>query len=209
MTEPNIDIVIDCHVLEAQLDFWAGALGYRKVGIRHNYGLLLPREPPTHRSSSSKCQNRRPRRRVCTSTSASRTSKSRPRSSRRLARVASMSVSQPKPTSSRWPTPRGTSSACAPVHHSTAEADLHHRPSPHRSSLRCSCLRMVTRSGSSYPEDRSRPEGDNARQLHPSALSPAIETAHTWDVLRRLCREGPDRLREVPVEATRCAQKPA
>jgi predicted enzyme related to lactoylglutathione lyase len=44
MIEPNIDIVIDCHDLEAQLTFWAAALGYRKMGAKENYGLLLPHE---------------------------------------------------------------------------------------------------------------------------------------------------------------------
>ena len=44
MIEPNIDIVIDCHDLEAQLDFWSAALEYRKIGIKDNYGLLVPRE---------------------------------------------------------------------------------------------------------------------------------------------------------------------
>ena len=45
MTQPNIDIVIDCHDLERLLDFWAAALGYRKVGVKDDYGLLLPAEP--------------------------------------------------------------------------------------------------------------------------------------------------------------------
>lgn len=44
MVEPNLDIVIDCEDLEAQLDFWAAALEYRKIGVRDNYGLLLPNE---------------------------------------------------------------------------------------------------------------------------------------------------------------------
>ena len=44
MIEPNIDIVIDCHDLEAQLDFWSAVLGYRKIGIKDNYGLLVPHE---------------------------------------------------------------------------------------------------------------------------------------------------------------------
>lgn len=41
---PNIDIVIDCHDLDTQLDFWSVALGYRKVGTKDDYGLLLPAE---------------------------------------------------------------------------------------------------------------------------------------------------------------------
>jgi catechol 2,3-dioxygenase-like lactoylglutathione lyase family enzyme len=45
MTEPNLDIVIDCNDLELLLDFWATALGYRKVGAKDNYGLLLPENP--------------------------------------------------------------------------------------------------------------------------------------------------------------------
>jgi predicted enzyme related to lactoylglutathione lyase len=44
MIEPNIDIVIDCHDLEAQLDFWSAALEYSKIGIKDNYGLLVPHE---------------------------------------------------------------------------------------------------------------------------------------------------------------------
>jgi hypothetical protein len=44
MIEPNIDIVIDCHDLEAQLDFWSAALEYHKIGIKDNYGLLVPHE---------------------------------------------------------------------------------------------------------------------------------------------------------------------
>jgi len=34
ITEPNIDVVNDCHDLELLLDFWAAALGYRKGGTR-------------------------------------------------------------------------------------------------------------------------------------------------------------------------------
>jgi len=45
MSTPNVDIVIDCNQLETLLDFWAAALSYRKVGIKDNYGLLLPAEP--------------------------------------------------------------------------------------------------------------------------------------------------------------------
>ena len=44
-TKPNIDIVIDCHDVELLLDFWAAALGYRKIGSRDQYGLLLPDDP--------------------------------------------------------------------------------------------------------------------------------------------------------------------
>lgn len=42
MADANLDIVIDCHNLEVLLEFWAKALGYRKVGIKDQYGLLLP-----------------------------------------------------------------------------------------------------------------------------------------------------------------------
>jgi len=45
MTEPNIDIVIDCSDVALLLDFWAIALGYRKVGIKDQYGLLMPENP--------------------------------------------------------------------------------------------------------------------------------------------------------------------
>jgi hypothetical protein len=45
MVEPNIDIVIDCHDLPVLLDFWAAALGYRKIGSKDQYGLLLPDNP--------------------------------------------------------------------------------------------------------------------------------------------------------------------
>ncbi len=31
MAEPNIDIVIDGHDIELLVDFWAAALGYRKI----------------------------------------------------------------------------------------------------------------------------------------------------------------------------------
>src|SRR5215831_6081604 len=44
MAEPNVDIVIDCTDLEAQLAFWAAALEYRMIGVKDNYGLLLPHE---------------------------------------------------------------------------------------------------------------------------------------------------------------------
>ena len=42
MTEPNVDIVIDCHDLEGLLDFWGAALDYREIHIKDNYTLLLP-----------------------------------------------------------------------------------------------------------------------------------------------------------------------
>lgn len=38
----NIDIVIDGHDVDALMEFWAAALGYRKIGSKDNYGLLLP-----------------------------------------------------------------------------------------------------------------------------------------------------------------------
>jgi len=40
--EPNIDIVIDCADPPALAGFWAAALGYRAVGFREPYFLLLP-----------------------------------------------------------------------------------------------------------------------------------------------------------------------
>ncbi len=45
MAEPNIDIVIDGHDIELLVDFWAAALGYRKIGVKDQYGLLLPDNP--------------------------------------------------------------------------------------------------------------------------------------------------------------------
>ncbi|HET6836225.1 MAG TPA: VOC family protein [Acidimicrobiales bacterium] len=45
MAEPNIDIVIDGHNIELLVDFWAAALGYRKIGVKDQYGLLLPDNP--------------------------------------------------------------------------------------------------------------------------------------------------------------------
>ena len=42
---PNIDIVIDCHDVDLLLEFWAAALGYRKIGSKDQYGLLLPDDP--------------------------------------------------------------------------------------------------------------------------------------------------------------------
>jgi hypothetical protein len=47
MTEqlkPNVDIVIDCADPERLAAFWAAALGYRAVGFREPYYLLLPTE---------------------------------------------------------------------------------------------------------------------------------------------------------------------
>jgi len=41
-SKPNIDIVIDCHDVDLLMDFWSVALGYRKIGKRGQYGLLLP-----------------------------------------------------------------------------------------------------------------------------------------------------------------------
>ena len=46
---PQLDLVIDCADPEALAGFWAPALGYRKVGFREPYFLLLPSqrsEPP-------------------------------------------------------------------------------------------------------------------------------------------------------------------
>jgi predicted enzyme related to lactoylglutathione lyase len=45
MAEPNVDIVIDCRDPAALIDFWATALGYRKIGVKDDYGLLLPDDP--------------------------------------------------------------------------------------------------------------------------------------------------------------------
>jgi hypothetical protein len=39
---PNVDIVIDCADPESLAAFWAQALGYRAVGFRDPYFLLLP-----------------------------------------------------------------------------------------------------------------------------------------------------------------------
>jgi predicted enzyme related to lactoylglutathione lyase len=39
---PNVDIVIDCADPESLARFWAEALGYRSVGFRDPYVLLLP-----------------------------------------------------------------------------------------------------------------------------------------------------------------------
>jgi len=41
-SKPNIDIVIDCRDVDLLMDFWSVALGYRKIGKRGQYGLLLP-----------------------------------------------------------------------------------------------------------------------------------------------------------------------
>ncbi len=48
MTEPNVDIVIDCVDPETLADFWAEALGYTKAGFFDPYFVLLPtvREHP-------------------------------------------------------------------------------------------------------------------------------------------------------------------
>jgi hypothetical protein len=44
MTQPNVDIVIDCHNLELLGKFWAAALGYRFIGANDEHCLLLPEE---------------------------------------------------------------------------------------------------------------------------------------------------------------------
>jgi predicted enzyme related to lactoylglutathione lyase len=44
VTEPNIDIVIDCADPETLADFWADALGYTKVGFFDPYFVLLAPE---------------------------------------------------------------------------------------------------------------------------------------------------------------------
>ncbi|HMC41554.1 MAG TPA: VOC family protein [Acidimicrobiales bacterium] len=43
-SSPNLDLVIDCADPEALADFWAAALGYRKVGFAEPYFLLLPQD---------------------------------------------------------------------------------------------------------------------------------------------------------------------
>jgi Glyoxalase-like domain/MerR, DNA binding len=43
--KPNVDIVIDCRDPGTLMDFWAAALGYRKIGVKDDYGLLLPKNP--------------------------------------------------------------------------------------------------------------------------------------------------------------------
>ena len=42
MSEPNIDVVIDCADPEALADFWAEALGYKKLGFFEPHFVLLP-----------------------------------------------------------------------------------------------------------------------------------------------------------------------
>jgi predicted enzyme related to lactoylglutathione lyase len=44
VTEPNIDIVIDCADPEALAVFWAEALGYTNAGFFDPYVVLLPLE---------------------------------------------------------------------------------------------------------------------------------------------------------------------
>jgi len=44
---PNMDLVIDCKDPEGLADFWATALGYRKVGFLEPY-FLLRSEDPSH-----------------------------------------------------------------------------------------------------------------------------------------------------------------
>ena len=44
---PNVDLVIDCKDPEGLADFWATALGYRKVGFLEPY-FLLRSEDPSH-----------------------------------------------------------------------------------------------------------------------------------------------------------------
>jgi predicted enzyme related to lactoylglutathione lyase len=48
MTEPNVDIVIDCGDPDSLADFWAEALGYAKAFAHEQYWVLLPpvREHP-------------------------------------------------------------------------------------------------------------------------------------------------------------------
>ena len=41
VTEPNVDIVIDCANPETLADFWAEALGYTKAGLFDSYFVLL------------------------------------------------------------------------------------------------------------------------------------------------------------------------
>jgi hypothetical protein len=45
MGHPNIDIVIDCNDVGRMTEFWAAALGYRRIGIKDDYGLLMPDDP--------------------------------------------------------------------------------------------------------------------------------------------------------------------
>jgi hypothetical protein len=42
MADPNIDVVIDCSDPETLATFWAGALGYAKIGLFDQYFVLLP-----------------------------------------------------------------------------------------------------------------------------------------------------------------------
>jgi predicted enzyme related to lactoylglutathione lyase len=48
VSQPNVDIVIDCADPEALAEFWAAALGYTKAGFFDPYFVLLPpvREHP-------------------------------------------------------------------------------------------------------------------------------------------------------------------
>ena len=43
MTEPNVDIVIDCADPEALAEFWAAALGHTKAGLFDPYFVLVSR----------------------------------------------------------------------------------------------------------------------------------------------------------------------
>ena len=113
-SKPNIDIVIDCHDVELLLDFWAAALGYRKVGGRDQYGLLLPDDPGHPPVLLQRVPDRSQRRPACTSTSASTTSRPKRGSSNDSAPPGSTSASRLMPRSSRWPIRRATSSASAP-----------------------------------------------------------------------------------------------
>ena len=48
MSDPNVDIVIDCNDPEVLAEFWAEALGYSKAGFFDPFFVLLParREHP-------------------------------------------------------------------------------------------------------------------------------------------------------------------
>lgn len=48
MTEPNVDIIIDCHDIELLLAFWAAALGTGPAGPGSSTACCCPMIPYTH-----------------------------------------------------------------------------------------------------------------------------------------------------------------
>jgi hypothetical protein len=45
VSQPNIDIVIDCQDPAGLAEFWAASLGYRNIGAEGQNALLLPDDP--------------------------------------------------------------------------------------------------------------------------------------------------------------------